>query len=159
MRRALDAAGAGIGRALDWFLILGGGGLTVVVMANVVARYVFNLSLAWVNEMGEFTLLWLTFLGGARAVQLGAHLSITELVDAAGPGLKRLLGWVADAVAAAVMLAMLVWGSTLSAQMMGQTLSVTYIPMGLAYASMPAGAALGLFFILCRVVTGEERPA
>jgi TRAP-type C4-dicarboxylate transport system permease small subunit len=157
--RALDALCAALGRALDWFLVLGGGGLIVVVMANVIARYVFNISLAWVNEMGEFVLLWLTFLGGARAIQLGAHLSITELVDAAGPGLRRLLGWVADAVAAAVLLGFLVWGTTLSAQMMGQTLSVTYIPMGLAYASMPAGSVLGLLFILRRAVAGAEPAA
>ena len=143
-----------LGRALDLFLILGGGGLTAVVMANVIARYIFNLSLAWVNEMGEFTLLWLTFLGGARAVQLGAHLSITELVDAAGPTLRRALHILADLTAAAVLLAMLVWGFALSAQMMGQTLSVTYIPMGLAYASMPVGAAISLLFIAHRLLRG-----
>jgi TRAP-type C4-dicarboxylate transport system permease small subunit len=154
MTRALDRLCAGLGRALDWFLILGGGGLTAVVMINVIARYVFNISLAWVNEMGEFTLLWLTFLGGARAIQLGAHLSITELVDAVGPSARRVLGWVADITAAAVLLAFLVWGTALSQQMMGQTLSVTYIPMGLAYASMPAGAALGLLFIARRLLGG-----
>jgi TRAP-type C4-dicarboxylate transport system permease small subunit len=158
VRRALDGLCAGLGRALDGFLVLGGGGLIVVVMANVVARYVFNLSLAWVNEMGEFTLLWLTFLGGARAIQLGAHLSITELVDTAGPRLRRLLGWIAEATAAAVLLALLVWGLALSRQMMGQTLSVTYIPMGLAYASMPVGSALGLLFILRRLLLGAEHP-
>ncbi|WP_270936389.1 TRAP transporter small permease [Falsiroseomonas oryzae] len=159
MLRALDRVCGLLGRALDWFLVLGGGGLTVVVMANVVARYVFNISLAWVNEMGEFVLLWLTFLGGARAIQLGAHLAITELVDAAGPGARRILGWIADASAAAVLLGFLVWGTTLSHQMMNQTLSVTYIPMGLAYASMPVGAALGLLFIARRVLLGPEPAA
>jgi len=159
MLRALDRGCVLIGRALDLFLVVGGGGLTVVVMANVVARYVFNISLAWVNEMGEFVLLWLTFLGGARAIQLGAHLSITELVDAAGPGLKRILGWIAEAMAAAVLIAFLVWGTSLSRQMMGQTLSVTYIPMGLAYASMPVGSVFGLIFILRRLLIGPERAA
>jgi TRAP-type C4-dicarboxylate transport system permease small subunit len=159
MLTALDRACAALGRALDWFLVLGGGGLIVVVMANVIARYVFNLSLAWVNEMGEFVLLWLTFLGGARAIQLGAHLSITELVDAAGPGLRRVLGWIAELSATAVLLGFLVFGTTLSQQMMGQTLSVTYIPMGLAYASMPVGSVLGLLFILRRVLAGPEPAA
>jgi TRAP-type C4-dicarboxylate transport system permease small subunit len=159
MLRAFDRLCAGLGRALDLFLILGGGGLTVVVMANVVARYVFNISLAWVNEMGEFVLLWLTFLGGARAIQLGAHLAITELVDAAGPGLRRMLGWIAELTAAAVLLAFLVWGAALSAQMMNQTLSVTYIPMGLAYVSMPVGSVLGLLFILRRLILGPEGSA
>ncbi len=156
MRHALDRSCAWLGRALDWFLILGGGGLTAVVMINVIARYVFNISLAWVNEMGEFVLLWLTFLGGARAVQLGAHLSITEMVEAAGPRLRRVLGWIAEAAAAAVCAAFLVWGTALSQQMMGQTLSVTYIPMGLAYAAMPVGAALGLLFIARRLLIGPE---
>jgi TRAP-type C4-dicarboxylate transport system permease small subunit len=69
-------------------------------MANVIARYVFNISLAWVNEMGEFVLLWLTFLGGARAIQLGAHLSITEVVDSGGRARARVLAWLADLAAA-----------------------------------------------------------
>jgi TRAP-type C4-dicarboxylate transport system permease small subunit len=159
MRRTLDASCALLGRALDRFLIVGGGGLTAVVMANVVARYVFNISLAWVNEMGEFTLLWLTFLGGARAVQLGAHLAITELVDAAGPAGRRVLRWIAELTAAAVLLAFLWWGLALSAQMMNQTLSVTYIPMGFAYAAMPVGAVLGLLFIARRLLLGPEAPA
>jgi len=152
MVRAFDGLCAALGRALDLFLIVGGGGLIAVVMANVVARYVFNISLAWVNEMGEFTLLWLTFLGGARAVQLGAHLAITELVDAAGPRARIVLRWIAELTAAAVLLAFLVWGTALSRQMMGQTLSVTYIPIGLAYAAMPVGAALGLLFIARRLL-------
>jgi TRAP-type C4-dicarboxylate transport system permease small subunit len=157
--RLLDRGCAMLGRGLDIFLAVGGGGLCVVVMANVIARYVFNLSLAWVNEIGEFVFLWLTFMGGARAVQLGAHLSITEMVDAAGPRLRRVLGWIAEASAAAVLLALLVWGSALAAQMMNQTLSVTYIPMGLAYAAMPVGSVLGLLFIARRVLLGAEHEA
>jgi len=159
VRRVLDASCVLLGRALDLFLVIGGGGLTAVVMANVIARYVFNISLAWVNEMGEFVLLWLNFLGGARAVHLGAHFAITELVDAAGPGLKRVLGWIAELTAAAVLLALLVWGFALSRQMMGQTLSVTYIPMGLAYAAMPVGSVFGLIFIARRLILGAERAA
>jgi len=159
MLGALDRSCHWMGRALDLFLIVGGGGLTAVVMVNVVARYVFNISLAWVNEMGEFTLLWLTFLGGARAIQLGAHLAITELVDMAGPVTRRILNWIAELTAAAVLLAFLYWGGLLSAQMMGQTLSVTYIPMGLAYAAMPVSSVLGLVFIARRLLTGPEGSA
>lgn len=157
--RAFDRGCTLIGRALDAFLVLGGGGLTLVVMVNVIARYVFNLSLAWVNEIGEFVFLWLTFLGGARAIQLGAHLAITELLDAAGPGLRRALTWLAEAMAVAVLLVLLVWGWMLAEQMMGQTLSVTYIPMGLAYAAMPAGSVLGLLFIAQRLLARPETGA
>ncbi len=156
--RALDRCCTGAGRALDAFLVIGGGGLTLVVMINVIARYVFNLSLAWVNEIGEFVFLWLTFLGGARAIQLGAHLTITELVDAAGPRLRQALHWLADAVAAGVLMVLLLWGTTLAEHMMGQTLSVTYIPMGLAYAAMPVSAVLGLLFIARRVLAGSAAP-
>ncbi|MDO9500548.1 TRAP transporter small permease [Falsiroseomonas sp.] len=155
--RALDRGCALLGRALDLFLAIGGGGLCLVVLVNVIARYVFNLSLAWVNEIGEFVFLWLTFLGGARALQLGAHLSITEMVDAAGPGLRRILGWVADAAAAGVLVTLLIYGWSLSAQMMQQTLSVTYIPMGLAYAAMPVGSVFGLIFIAQRLLCGPVR--
>ncbi len=150
--RALDRGCALLGRALDLFLALGGGVLIAVVMLNVIARYVFNVSLAWVNEIGEVTLLWLTFLGGARALQLGAHLAITEVVEMVGPVARRLLHIIADLAAAAVLLAFLWWGTALSARMMGQTLSVTYLPMGLAYAAMPVGAVLGLVFIAQRLL-------
>lgn len=157
--RALDAACALVGRALDLFLVTGGGLLTAVVMLNVVARYVFDISLAWVNEVGEVTLLWLTFLGGARAIQLGAHLAITELVELSGPRLRRALHWIAELTAAAVLAGFLWWGTALSARMMGQTLSVTYVPMGLAYAAMPAGAALGLLFVAQRLLRGAAPQA
>ncbi len=50
--------------------------LAVVVLIGAFYRYVLNDSLAWIEEIARFLLLYLTFMGAPIALKQGIHASI-----------------------------------------------------------------------------------
>jgi TRAP-type C4-dicarboxylate transport system permease small subunit len=143
-------------RGLDWALIVGGGVVCAVVLINVIARYILNLSLAWVNEFGETVFVWLTFLGSAKAVRRFAHLAVLEFVDALPPRLSRALFVLLWSVTAAVLVSMAWYGAQLAISNMSQRMSVTGWPVGWLYWAAPVGAVLMLVFVVEQVLSGKS---
>jgi TRAP-type C4-dicarboxylate transport system permease small subunit len=43
----------------------------------------------WVEEIGEFALAWLTFIGAAIGIRRGVHFAVSIVVDRFPPGLRR----------------------------------------------------------------------
>jgi TRAP-type C4-dicarboxylate transport system permease small subunit len=142
-------------RAIDWALIGGGGLVCAVVMINVIARYLLNVSLAWVNEFGETVFVWLTFLGSAKAVRRFGHLAVLEFVDALPPRLSRLLFVALWGLTAAVLATMAWYGAQISLSNMSQRMSVTGWPVGVLYWAMPVGAVLMLVFVVEQILSGK----
>lgn len=152
MTRPLNA----LERGLDWALVVGGGIVCAVVLINVIARYVLNLSLAWVNEFGELVFVWLTFLGSAKAVRRFAHLAVLEFVHALPPRLSRVLFVLLWVVTAAVLLTMAWYGTQLALSSMAQRMSVTGWPVGWMYWAAPVGAVLMLVFVIEQILSGKS---
>ena len=69
-----------LGKAVDWSVICIGGSLAALIFINVV-MHAMHKDLAWLTELGELMMVWVTFLGGAAAAHRGAHMSINEFLD------------------------------------------------------------------------------
>jgi TRAP-type C4-dicarboxylate transport system permease small subunit len=135
-----------LGRAVDWAVISIGGFMALLVFFNV-SLHVINKDLAWVTELGELLMVWVTFLGGACAAQRGAHMTITEFIDKLSPGRRR---W-ADAAVQALCLAMLIvlarFGWSLVGGNWGNQLTVLEWPMAIQYMGMAMGCTLMAVFV------------
>jgi len=46
----------------------------------------------WVEEIGEYSLAWLTFIGAAIGIRRGTHFAVHILTDRLPPGLRRAIG-------------------------------------------------------------------
>lgn len=137
-----------IARTIDASLVLGGAVVCISVFSNVISRYVLNFDLAWVNEAGEAIFVWLTFLGGARAVRSMGHLSVLEFVENLPQPLNRLLYGGMSLLICGILLLIIVFGASVSIENMSQSMSVTRLPMGIVYWAAPVGSALGLLFVV-----------
>jgi len=135
-----------LGRAVDWVVIAIGAGMTALVFVNV-SLHVVHKDLAWVTELGELLMVWVTFLGGACAAQRGAHMTITEFIDKLDPARRR---W-ADAAVQALCLAMLLvltrFGWSLVGGNWGNELTVLGWPMAIQYMGMAVGCTLMSVFV------------
>ncbi len=82
--------------------------LTGVILYAVVARYFFNASPAWSDEVPRVLFLWGTYIGIALAAKRGQSLKVTFVLDRLPP-LARL--WLEMFMHASifVMLAFLLW--------------------------------------------------
>lgn len=117
--------------------------LAAVVVAAVVARYVFNASFIWYDEVASVLLAWITFYGAAYAAGRRRHLGFEGfLLSLAGP-VRALAFFVAEAVVYAVF-AVLAYAGWFILEVMGsETLvSLRWIPLWFTQSVVPVGAVL-----------------
>jgi len=57
------------------------GGVVGICFLQVVARYVFNSSFAWAEEISVVILLWATWWGACLAIKQGNHLKVKILEE------------------------------------------------------------------------------
>ena len=139
----------GLSRVIDALLALGGFAILTLVFANATLRSVAGFDLAWSLEVTAFLLLWTTFLGCAAVTARGAQMRVTEIVDILfSPRAKALLEHAINLLIAALLLSLIIKGISISGHTWRQGTTVLYWPVGLLYASMPAGMALSLMFHL-----------
>ena len=135
-----------LGRVVDWAVIAIGGTMALLVFFNV-SLHVIHKDLAWVTELGELLMVWVTFLGGACAAQRGAHMTITEFIDKLSPERRR---W-ADVAVQSLCLAMLGvltrFGWSLVGSSWGNQLTVLEWPMAVQYMGMAVGCTLMAVFV------------
>ncbi|WP_175559219.1 TRAP transporter small permease [Sediminibacillus albus] len=75
--RKLDKIQAGIER---WIIICAIFGMTLILLANVFARTIGN-SLTFAEELGQFFIIIVTFIGLSYCARRGRHLKMTAIVE------------------------------------------------------------------------------
>ena len=148
-----------IGRATDWVVVAIGAAMIGLVFLNV-CLHVIGKDLAWVTELAELLMVWVTFLGGACATRRGAQMTITEFVDMVRGGRRRAVDAAVDLFALAVLGALVWHGIKLVIASWGNELTVLQIPMSFQYLGMPLGCALMLLWLawdLWRILRGDSR--
>lgn len=153
--RVLEAVGV----ATDWAVVAIGATMIVLVFLNV-CLHVAGRDLAWVTELAELLMVWVTFLGGACATRRGAQMTITEFIDKLDGGRRRAADAVVDVFGIAVLAALVWYGVNLVVAGWGNLLTVLQIPMSFQYLGMPVGCALMLLWLawdLWRILRGETR--
>ncbi len=103
-----DRVVARLMRPLEW---LSAALLTVIVLlllAGVVARYVFSLPMVWVDEIASLSFLWLAMMGSVLAMHRNEHLRLTLVVEKMPAHLRGYVQAFALAAVAATLLALVV---------------------------------------------------
>lgn len=104
---ACESALAALGIALFVAVML-------AVCAEVLMRYHFNRPIAWVVELGEYALLWITFLGAPYVLRLGGHVRVDILLVRLSAAWRRRCGLASSASGALVSLVLLVFGANVT---------------------------------------------
>ncbi|MFO1313712.1 MAG: TRAP transporter small permease subunit [Burkholderiales bacterium] len=138
---------AAFGACVDWAVVAIGALMILLVFLNVLL-HVAGRDLAWVTELAELLMVWVTFLGGACATRRGAQMTITEFIDKTHGGHRQLADATVDLVAAATLLLLLVYGANLAVAGWSNQLTVLQIPMSFQYLGLPVGALAMLVWVL-----------
>jgi TRAP-type C4-dicarboxylate transport system permease small subunit len=147
------------GDAVDWVVVGIGAAMIGLVFFNVL-MHVAQSDLAWVTELAELLMVWVTFLGGACATRRGAQMSITEFIDKLDGRRRDCADAAVDLFALAVLLSLIWYGVSLAVTGWTNELTVLQIPMTFQYLGMPAGClamAVWLVWDLVRILRGETR--
>lgn len=127
--------------------------MTPVVFVNVVARYLFNVSLPWSPEVARYSFVWITFLGTAVALRENSHAKITLLIEATPQKVQKVLKLVNYIIMVSLCILLITTG-------IKQTLDVwptkaaymRFMSMGWMYLSIPICGLLMLFFTCVSLV-------
>ena len=144
-----------------WVLIALIAAMAVLVFANVVARYLLNFSVIWVEELTRYMMVWVGFLGSGLVLRLGAHVAVDALQDVLPAPAARSLRAAIVLVLAVTFAAMLWLGIRYVAFAWDQRTAVLDWSTGAVYLAIPIGAALmlvHLLFIARTYVTARAYP-
>lgn len=62
-----------------------------VSIINVIGRNVFQHSFTWAEEVTQFAIVWVTFIGMSYAARLGSHIRMTAIFDVASLKWRRIM--------------------------------------------------------------------
>jgi tripartite ATP-independent transporter DctM subunit len=79
-----------------------------VLLAGVVARFVFRSPLVWTDELASMLFIWLAMLGAVIALRKGEHMRMTAMVSSLSPARQPLVEAI-GVCAALAFLALVVW--------------------------------------------------
>jgi TRAP-type C4-dicarboxylate transport system permease small subunit len=122
--------------------------MVLVVLLGVFTRYVLNDSLAWIEELARFSMMWLSWVGGGLALRRGAHIAVEFLTDAL-PIKARWAVVFAGRVAVFFFLGICIWyGIDLTGRVAAQSTIALGISMQIPYAAIPTGALLMAYHLV-----------
>jgi tripartite ATP-independent transporter DctM subunit len=75
-----------------------------LLLANVIARYVFNRPLVWGDELASILFVWLCVLGAVLAMRRNEHMRLTALISRAPPQARAVLDVVVLTIVSAFLL-------------------------------------------------------
>ncbi len=155
----------GLNRIVDWLenvlvttLMLVA---TVGAIVQVAARYVFNNSLYWSEEVILYSLIAMSFLTMGMGVRYAAHISVEAGLAFSGPRLSRGLKIGASCLGLIFAAVLIYYGSRLSqnTMRMGQLSPAMRVPVGYIYLVIPISGAfmmLRYILVLTHLMAGRE---
>ncbi len=91
-------------------MVLALAGMVIAVFVNVLLRYVFHTSIVSYEEISRLLFVWLVAIGAIVAAFEGSHLGFDLVTSRVGPGARKVLFWVSQALVL-VCMGLLLWGS------------------------------------------------
>jgi TRAP-type C4-dicarboxylate transport system permease small subunit len=115
--------------------------MAILVVAQVVLRYVFNDPLDWSEEMARITFIYLTFIGIGAAYGRRRHMAIDALIIELPPRLRRIVEVSVVGLATAFLITVIVIAIRAMAELykMEVTTPALEYPMALVYLIIPLG--------------------
>ncbi len=153
-----------LARSSLWLAGIGLVVMTIIVFAQVFARYVMNDSLLWVEPSAILLMSWFIFLGSAVGVHENFHMGFDVLMHFLPERFGTWLRLASDLAVLAFGLGMVVYGGQLMLKTWGATLPVIRLPGGFSYMPLFVGGVLIVLFILEHILNRlagkrvEEQP-
>jgi len=132
--------------------------MTLVLLLQVFARYVVQVSIPWTEEIARYLLVFMTFTGAALALREKQHIAITFLLERL-PDTPRICLELLFDVVIMLFLGAVFRGSLNMVQLTWETPAGTipWITTGKLYLVLPFATLLMLGYLLAQVFRAAKR--
>lgn len=129
-------------------------GIVVVMLYQIVRRYVFNNSLTWSEEFCRYCFIWFMFIGYSYSIHQNIDLRMDAVVTVLPHKLQKLMSLVVLLIGLALTVLLFVssFGAVEGVIETGETSTSLHLPMWVVYISMVVGFGLAIFRYCQRIV-------
>lgn len=142
LKNGVETVSRILNMAAEYLLIGLIAGISVLIFVQVVFRYGFNHSIYWSEEVGRYTLIWITFIGASVGFRKKAHVGVDFLYKALGLKTQNVLTVISDLSILVLALVLAVYGIKLTSFVRFQTSAALLIPMSVPYSAIWIGGIL-----------------
>ncbi len=142
---------------MDYLLAAVFGGTVLIVLMQVVYRYVLNNSLTWTEEICRYLFTWMIFLGAALAIRDGSHVTV-DLISRWAPKRWQRAAQIVQHVLVVVFLAVVaVLGWRWVAHSAGTRSPAMGLPVNwVFYAALPVGCCIAMVYTARKLLPGRR---
>jgi len=126
--------------------------LVVIVFAEVIARYLFNTSLRYTEEIVIYSMVWLGLIGAGVAVKENTLISINSLLQSFSPKITKLIKVVGNIMIIILLLWIVKSGINYTLRNITQLSPTMQISMMYPYLSIPVGCGILILHYIDSVV-------
>ncbi len=124
-------------------LIIGSGVMLMMInsVSNAIGRYVFDKSIYFSEELNQFLIVWITFVGFAYAIRKGRNIRMTAVYDSMSHRTKKILT-IIIAISTSILLFYLSYNAVFYIQELKEIRrlsSALQFPVYIVYAIIPVG--------------------
>lgn len=118
--------------------------MSVMIVLQVVFRYVFEASLSFSEELARFLFIWATLLGAAMCVKRHSHVGFDLLMTRLPAQIRKYGILFANLMGVFFFLVIIFYGFKVVGITMGQTSPALGLKMGYVYLSVPVSGIIML---------------
>lgn len=162
MKRSIQKVDKCLSMIENAVIILGLSAMFLILLAQVIMRYVFSSPLTWSEEAARFIFVYVSFIGISYAYRQKGHIRMEVVVNLFPQAVRRGLEVLINLGTIALFCYMIPFSFRFIGIQAGVKATATHIPMSIVYTALPLGMALSCVRLLIsslRIVWGEEENA
>lgn len=162
MKRSIQKVDKCLSMIENAVIILGLSAMFLILLAQVIMRYVFSRPLTWSEEAARFIFVYVSFIGISYAYRQKGHIRMEVVVNLFPQAVRRGLEVLINLGTIAQFCYMIPFSFRFIGIQAGVKATATHIPMSIVYTALPLGMALSCVRLLIsslRIVWGEEENA
>ena len=162
MKRSIQKVDKCLSMIENAVIILGLSAMFLILLAQVIMRYVFSRPLTWSEEAARFIFVYVSFIGISYAYRQKGHIRMEVVVNLFPQAVRRGLEVLINLGTIALFCYMISFSFRFIGIQAGVKATATHIPMSIVYTALPLGMALSCVRLLIsslRIVWGEEENA
>jgi TRAP-type C4-dicarboxylate transport system permease small subunit len=129
-------------QAAKALLMVFGAAMSVIVMLQILFRFVIYIPLPWSEELARYLMIWTGMVGSFVALREGRHIGVTLVVNRLPPRVAAGVAILVQVLTIVFLVILAKQGLALALINIHQLSPAMRIPMFFPYLAVPVGAAL-----------------
>lgn len=157
--RNLALALAVLRKTVDVFAITLLSAMTLMVIAQILGRYVFDYAISWSEEIATFVQVWLVMLGAGIAMRYRQHVGIDVIIARCPLILQRVVKATGLVLAGWFLIVVIIGSMSMMTLGMIVKSPALQVPLAVPYLALPVGMAYFLIELIVATVPEVIDPA